>query len=67
MNERVYAVSLDGNAPPEVQPELLRDFVRVRSAIWHPDGQRISLLGESRKLGVGIENGAAGGRHAGEV
>ena len=51
---RVYAATLDGNAPYEVQADLLRDFVRVRSAIWHPDGQRISLLGESRRSGWGL-------------
>ena len=51
---RVYAATLDGNAPYEVQAELLRDFVSVNSAIWHPDGQRISLLGESRRSGGGL-------------
>ena len=51
---KVYAVSLDGNAPQEVQAEFLRDFVQVRSADWHPDGQRISLWGEARKSGWGF-------------
>ena len=59
--------SLDVNAPYEVQAELLRDFVSVRSAAWHPDGQRISLLGESRRSGWRIDNSAAGRWHAGQV
>jgi len=49
----VYVVSLDGNPPREVQPELLAGFVQLSSAIWHPDGERISLIGERRELGFG--------------
>ena len=46
---KVYVVSLDGNPPREVQPELLANFVGLGSVIWHPDGQRISLWG-TRKI-----------------
>ena len=42
---KVYVVSIDGNPPREVQPELLANFVSLGSVIWHPDGQRISLWG----------------------
>jgi Tol biopolymer transport system component len=49
---KVFVVSVDGKAPYEVLPDI--DFTLVRSAIWHPDGQRISLLGEIRPAGWGF-------------
>jgi len=51
---KLYAASLDGGAPQEVQAELFRDFLSVSSAVWHPDGERISLIGESRRAGPGF-------------
>jgi serine/threonine protein kinase/sugar lactone lactonase YvrE len=51
---KVYVVGLDDNSLGEVQPELLSDFVFLQSAIWHPDGQRISIWGERRNLGSGF-------------
>jgi Tol biopolymer transport system component len=51
---KVYVVTLDGNAPREVQAELLADFASLFSVAWHPDGQRISLFGERRNQGFGF-------------
>jgi serine/threonine protein kinase len=51
---KVYVVTLEGNAPREVQAELLADFASLFSVAWHPDGQRISLFGERRNQGFGF-------------
>ena len=41
---RLYVVSLDGSPPREVLIELLaRHDLRPLSAVWHPDGKRISV------------------------
>jgi Tol biopolymer transport system component len=51
---KVFVVSLDGNAPREVQAEFFADVLLLFSVAWHPDGQRISLFGERRNQGFGF-------------
>jgi eukaryotic-like serine/threonine-protein kinase len=51
---KLYVVTPDGNPPREVLSELLADFVELRSAIWHPDGRRVSLFGMRKNLGWGL-------------
>ena len=51
---KVYVVALDGQPPREVQPELIASFIGIRAFSWHPDGQRVSLLGENKPGGCGL-------------
>ncbi len=48
---RLYEVALDGSRPREILLDLAKDFSWLDSPTWHPDGQRISILGVHRGEG----------------
>jgi len=50
IREKAYIVALDGQ-PPE---QIFVEFRHATSAIWHPDGDRITLLGWHSTLGGGL-------------
>jgi Tol biopolymer transport system component/DNA-binding winged helix-turn-helix (wHTH) protein len=55
--ESLYVVGLDGNPPREILGEFVKGFRfrgRIRGVGWHPDGQRISILGVHSALGSGF-------------
>ena len=45
---KLFVLSLDGNPPGGVLVDLPKDIGRLNSLTWHPDGQRISILGGPR-------------------
>ncbi len=52
---KIYVAGLDGNPPHEVLSEVLNQFTAFLTGLsvsWHPDGRRISILGNHRKLGL---------------
>ncbi len=49
---KIYVVSLDAAPPREVLAALTSEFPGRLRVAWHPDGQRVSLLGEHRKVGL---------------
>ena len=51
---RLYEVALDGSQPREILGELVDQFGDIDSHTWHPDGQRISILGYRRGEGRGF-------------
>ncbi|MGH9844074.1 MAG: winged helix-turn-helix domain-containing protein [Blastocatellia bacterium] len=53
---KLYVTGLDGKAPREVQAEFLRNisYGGMGGYAWHPDGQRISVWGEHKHLGLGL-------------
>ncbi len=50
LREKAYIVALDGRPPEQVFVE----FPHVTSAVWHPDGERITLQGSHGTLGRGL-------------
>lgn len=51
----LYVVGLDGSPPREVLTEFFRQSgFQATSAVWHPDGKRISVWGLDSKGGVGF-------------
>jgi Tol biopolymer transport system component/DNA-binding winged helix-turn-helix (wHTH) protein len=53
----LYVVGLDGNPPREILAGFVSGFRyrgRIRGVDWHPDGQRLSILGVHRELGPGF-------------
>ena len=51
---RLYEVALDGSQPREILGELVDQFGDIDSHTWHPDGQRIAILGYRRGEGRGF-------------
>jgi Tol biopolymer transport system component/DNA-binding winged helix-turn-helix (wHTH) protein len=52
---QLYVVRLDGSPPREVFAAFLRQHeFFVRSAVWHPDGRRISVWVEDPAPGPGV-------------
>ena len=52
---KIYVVDIDGKPPHEVLSDVLREFTAFLTGLsvsWHPDGRRISILGNHRKLGL---------------
>src|SRR5262249_22184157 len=53
---KLYVVGLDGSAPREVLAEFLSEirYGGMGGFGWHPDGQRVSVWGEHKRLGSGF-------------
>lgn len=51
---KVYTVGIDGKDRREVWPEASNEFVSYMRAAWHPDGKRVSFIGQLRGGGVGL-------------
>jgi Tol biopolymer transport system component/DNA-binding winged helix-turn-helix (wHTH) protein len=45
LQHQAFVATLDGSAPVAVAPEVLATFGQCKMA-WHPDGRRISVLGQ---------------------
>jgi Tol biopolymer transport system component/DNA-binding winged helix-turn-helix (wHTH) protein len=51
---RFHTVGLDGAAPVEVLRDALTSLGSVRDWDWYPDGQRITVLGDSARYQLGL-------------
>ncbi len=47
---KVYTVALDGIPPREILGDFLTHFTRAAPIAWHPDGQRVSVMGFHRGI-----------------
>ncbi len=51
---RIYLINSDGTQLQEFRPEFTHQFITILKTNWHPDGKRITLLGNHLKFGLGL-------------
>lgn len=54
---KLYVMSPSGDPPREILSDLLVDITGFQWAAWHPDGQRVSVWGNRRNIGLSFWTG----------
>lgn len=58
---KLYVMSLPEGPPREILSDLLPEIERFQYAVWHPDGQRVTVWGSRRNVGKSLWTGSITG------